>query len=148
MANDNIVLHNLRLNMDIPQHRKINDVLKDLNPDIYKSKNRFLVEAVEMYIESFEKDELTKEGSREKSWRKEYISRGDLEQMKEEIRYELLTEARNEVIKLLGGVVAGMQVGQGLQPVSIIKQEITEKTESDETMEKLALGWSEEMEGA
>ncbi len=142
MAKDNIVIHNLRLNMDNPQHRKINDVIKDLNPDIFKSKNRFIADAVEMYIDSFEKDDLTKEGSRMKAHRLEYISRKDLEQIKEEIRYELLTEARNEVIKLLGGVVAGMQVGQSVQAANTAKQETSEQVEGDETMEKLALGWS------
>ena len=142
MAKDNIVVHNLRLNMDNPQHRKINDVLKDLNPDIFKSKNRFIADAVEMYIDSFENDDLTKEGSRARAHRMEYINRVDLAQIKEEIRYELLSEVRNEVIKLLGGVVAGMQVGHVIQPSNTMKQEISEHSEEDETMEKLALGWS------
>lgn len=141
MAKDNIVVHNLRLNLDNPQHQKINKVLQDLNPDIFKSKNRFLADAVEMYIDSFEKEDLTKEENRKKAQRQEYISREDLEEIKNEIRYELLTEVRNEVIKLLGGVVAGMQVGQGTPVANSIKQEVTED-EVDETMEKLALSWS------
>lgn len=142
MAKENIMVHNLRLNLDNPLHQKINDVLQDLNPDIFKSKNRFIADAVEMYIDSFDKDDLTKEGNRMKIQRQEYICREDLEQIKEEIRYELLTEVRNEVIKLLGGVVAGMQVGQSMQIANVSKQETTELVEEDETMEKLALGWS------
>ncbi len=144
MAKDNIVVHNLRLNLDNPQHQKINKVLQDLNPDIFKSKNRFLVDAVEMYIDSFEKEDLTKEENRKKAQRQEYINREDLEEIKKEIRYELLTEVRNEVIKLLGGVVAGMQVGQGIPVANGIKQEVTgdETNEVDETIEKLALSWS------
>lgn len=136
------MLHNLRLNMDIAQHRKINAVLKDLNPDIYKSKNRFLADAVEMYIDSFEKEELTEEGKREKNRQKEYISREDLEKIKEEIRYELLTEVRNEVIKLLEGVVSGMYMGQQTESGSRMNQETEKQLETDETMEKLALDWS------
>jgi hypothetical protein len=141
MAKNNIVVHNLRLNLDNPQHQKINKVLQDLNPDIFKSKNRFLVDAVEMYIDSFEKEDLTQEERRKKAQRQEYISREDLEEIKKEIGYELLTEVRNEVIKLLGGVVAGMQMGQGISFANSIKQEVTgdETDEVDETMEKLAL---------
>ncbi len=144
MAKDNIVVHNLRLNLDNPQHQKINKVLQDLNPDIFKSKNRFLVDAVEMYIDSFEKEDLTQEERRKKAQRQEYISREDLEEIKKEIGYELLTEVRNEVIKLLGGVVAGMHMGQGISVANSIKQEVTgdEMDEVDETMEKLALSWS------
>lgn len=142
MAKDNIVVHNLRLNLDNPQHRKINAVLQDLNPDVFKSKNRFLAEAVEMYIDSFENEDLTKEESKKKANSKEYISRIDLEKIKEDIRYELLTEVRNEVIKLLGGVVSGMQMGQRLQDNNSTIQETIEQETVDETMEKLALAWS------
>jgi len=87
---------------------------------------------------------LTQEERRKKAQRQEYISREDLEEIKKEIGYELLTEVRNEVIKLLGGVVAGMQVGQGIPVANSIKQEVTEDEtdEVDETMEKLSLGWS------
>lgn len=105
----NIIVYSLRLNMEIPQHRKIHEVLKDLNLDIYKSKNRFLVNAVEMYIDSFEKEDLTKQGSRKKAYNQEYVSHEELESWKEQIRYELLTEVRDEVIRMLGGVVAGMR---------------------------------------
>lgn len=142
MAKDNIVFYSFRLNMNNPQHRKINEVIRDLNPDIFKSKNQFIADAVERYIDSFEKDDLTEEGSKMKEHGLGYISRSDLVQIKEEIRYELLTETRNEVIKLLGGVVAGMQIGQGVQTVNTIKQETPEPAQEDETMEKLALGWS------
>ncbi len=139
---DNIVVYSLRLNMDIPKHQKINEVLKDLNPDIYKSKNRFLVNAVDMYIDSFEKDELTKQESKKKAQRQEYISREELTKMKEEIRYELMTEVRNEVIKLLGGVISGMHIGQGIQMTDRINVKNEDQTHDDETMEKLAMDWS------
>lgn len=118
MAKDkNIIVYSLRLNMEIPQHLKIQEVLKDLNPDIYKSKNRFLVNAVELYIDSFEKEELTKQESRKKANNQDYVRREELEPWKEQIRYELLTEVRNEVIRMLGGVVSGMRFGTESQIV-------------------------------
>jgi hypothetical protein len=146
MAKDkNIIVYSLRLNMEIPQHRKIHEILKDLNPDIYKSKNRFLVNAVEMYIDSFEKEDLTKQGSRKKAHNQEYVSRTELELWKEQIRYELLTEVRNEVIRMLGGVVAGMHFGGGVQ-VTERREEMEESPEADGTIEKLAMDWSWEGE--
>ncbi len=144
MAKDKIVVYSFRLNMDNPQHRKIHEVIKDLNLDIFKSKNQFIADAVETYIDSFEKDDLTEEGSKKKADQLGYISRSELARIKEEIRYELLTEVRNEVIKLLGGVVAGMHISSNIQPINVIKSERSEReqTEVDETLEKLALGWS------
>lgn len=146
MAKDkNIIVYSLRLNMEISQHRKIHEVLKDLNPDIYKSKNRFLVNAVEMYVDSFEKEELTKQGSRKKAHNQEYVSHEELESWKEQIRYELLTEVRNEVIRMLGGVVAGMRLGSEVQTVER-REEMEEPPLADRTMEKLAMDWSWEGE--
>jgi hypothetical protein len=132
--------------MDIPKHQKIHEVLKDLNSDIYKSKNRFLVNAVERYIDSFEKEDLTKKGSKEKARGQEYIRREELDAMKDEIRYELMTEVRNEVIKLLGGVLAGMHLGQEIQTAGRGNENKEEQVVTDVTMENLAIGWSEEEE--
>ena len=35
------------------QHAKINEVIKGLNPKIYKSKNQFLIEVCEFYIDYY-----------------------------------------------------------------------------------------------
>ena len=34
----------VRLNMSNPQHVKINDVIQNLDPKIFKSKNQFIIE--------------------------------------------------------------------------------------------------------
>lgn len=143
---DNIVVFSFRLNMDNPQHRKINEVIKDLNPSVFKSKNQFIADAVEAYIDSFERDDITAEGVANKAKRIGYIDRSDLEHIKDEMRYELMSEVRNEVIKLLGGVVAGMQMSnakQSNQRQTDYEEEKEEPEEViDETLEKLALDWS------
>ena len=144
MRQDNLQFYSFRLNLDNPQHRKINDVIKDLNLSIFKSKNQFIADAVETYIDSFEKDDVTEEGSLRKAKQLGYINRSDLEKIKEEMRYELMSEVRNEVIKLLGGVVSGMQMSSN---ASVTKkgtkiEEEEDHNEVDETLEKLALDWS------
>ena len=45
MARRHIMESTFRLNLLNPQHAKINEVIKGLNPKIYKSKNQFLIEA-------------------------------------------------------------------------------------------------------
>ena len=36
----------VRLNMSNPQHVKINDVIQNLDPKIFKSKNQFIIDVV------------------------------------------------------------------------------------------------------
>lgn len=53
MARRHIMESTFRLNLLNPQHAKINEVIKGLNPKIYKSKNQFLIEACEFYIDHY-----------------------------------------------------------------------------------------------
>ena len=50
MGKGNIVYHSLRMNLDNEQHRRVHAVLADLNTDIHKSVNQFLVDAADAYI--------------------------------------------------------------------------------------------------
>ena len=54
MARRHIMESTFRLNLLNPQHAKINEVIKGLNPKIYKSKNQFLIEACEFYIKAYQ----------------------------------------------------------------------------------------------
>ena len=53
MAKDNLITNTFRLNMNNPTHVKINNVLKNLNPKIYKSRNQFLIDAAVFFIEHY-----------------------------------------------------------------------------------------------
>jgi hypothetical protein len=99
--------------MNNPQHVKINEVMKNLNPKIYKSRNQFLVEAAIFYIEHYGEDAFMEH---EEGIEKEYLSREDLESLKAELIETAMKEARQEVIRVLGGVISGMQV---TQPVNV-----------------------------
>ena len=43
----------VRLNMSNPQHVKINDVIQNLDPKIFKSKNQFIIDAIQFYIDNY-----------------------------------------------------------------------------------------------
>lgn len=60
MPKENIAGFSLRLNLDNEQHMRIYKVLHDLNVDIHKSKNQFMVEALDFYLRSFEEDDLVR----------------------------------------------------------------------------------------
>lgn len=96
----------LRLNMEEPKQAEIYQILTSLDKYIYKSQNQFLVDALEFYIEHSGKDMLTQQ---EQAEQQRYITAEELEQIKKELRGELLEEARNELLKLLGQYAAGAQ---------------------------------------
>jgi hypothetical protein len=107
MARENLIYNSFRLNMNNPQHVKINNVLKNLNPKIFKSRNQFIADAVEFYSEHYG-DESFIEHNKEHEI--QFVTLEEIEEIKTELIEIDMTEARKEVIRLLGGVISGMQV--------------------------------------
>lgn len=139
IAKGNIVYHNMRMNLDNEQHRRIHQVLAKLNTEIHKSVNQFLIDAADFYIRSFQEEGLFKESKKETK----YISRQDLENVRRELREEM----KNEIIILLGtaltkgtGIIQGIGIGDG-QISGTYESVREEKTENDPVIESLADGW-------
>ena len=67
----------------------------------------------------------------------------DIEDIKEEVIEVATNEARKEVIRLLGGVISGMNVGQPviMQAANSEAQEPTEDVMDDADVAGLAMGW-------
>ena len=87
MGKGNIVYHNLRMNLDNEQHRRVHSVLAELNTDVHKSVNQFLIDAADSYISRLAGNELTKES--EQKGECLYVRREELEQIRREIKDEL-----------------------------------------------------------
>lgn len=83
MGKGNIVYHNLRMNLDNEQHRRVHSVLAELNTDVHKSVNQFLIDAADSYISRIAGNELTKEP--EQTGECLYVRREELEQMGESL---------------------------------------------------------------
>ena len=131
MPKENVAGFSLRLNLDNEQHMRIYKVLHDLNVDIHKSKNQFMVEALDFYIRSFEEEELVKNATIVQAKKQGCISRDEFENFKAEIKIEI----RNEMIQLLGSMIVGKQinVAQTVTEVSTATQsEKAERADEDE----------------
>lgn len=141
MARENLVFNSLRLNMNNPQHVKINEILCSIDKDVCKSKNQFIIDAIEFYIDNFGKNVLVKEENDSR-----YVTADELEEIKKELMEAAMTEARREVISILGAAVAGRVVSD-----SVVKSESmeTEKEPNepadDEVVSGLATSWMSEM---
>lgn len=133
MALDHIIKQSCRFNIKNPQHRKVNDVLVNLDPEIRKSKSQFLINAAEYYIDHFGKEAFT-EARRDDS---PYVTKKELKDIEERT-----VEARNEVIRLLGGVIAGCSNLSALPQRAVteeVKQE--EEPQDDDTISDYALSY-------
>ena len=75
--------------------------------------------------------------------RAEYIRSADIEDIKTEVIEAAINEARKEVIRLLGGVISGMNVGQPviMQAANSEAQEPAEDVMDDADVAGLAMGW-------
>lgn len=133
---ENIVYHNMRMNLENEQHRRIHRILLDLNTDVYKSVNQFLIDATDSYIRKLEGKELTNEdmGRQEESI---YATREDVEKAVREMKDEIL----REMISILASSMFAGKVVQmpEAKPVVEVPEEIEET--ADETMMGLASSW-------
>ncbi|MCF2643284.1 ATP-binding protein [Roseburia hominis] len=130
----------VRLNMNNPQHVKINNVLQNLDPNIFKSKNQFIIDACQFYIDHYGEEQFMEKKERK---RESFISVEDIDEIKAELIEVAMNEARKEVIKLLGGVISGMNVGQSvIRPSTYNKdEEPTEDVMDDADVAGLAMSW-------
>ena len=114
-------------------------VLTDLNTNVHKSVNQFLIDATDAYIRKLEGNELTNE---EKAQPEEhlYITRDDLDKMRREIKDEL----QKEMISILGSaLITGkvIQMPEVRAVREVVTPEETEDVSANETTMGLVSSW-------
>ena len=131
----------IRLNMHNPDHVLINNVIQNLDPKIFKSKNQFILDACKFYIDNYGSETFI--AKKKDNERAEYIRSEDIDDIKAEVIEAAINEARKEVIRLLGGVISGMNVGQPviMQAANSEAQEPAEDVMDDADVAGLAMGW-------
>ena len=131
----------IRLNMHNPDHVLINNVIQNLDPKIFKSKNQFILDACKFYIDNYGSETFI--AKKKDNERAEYIRSADIEDIKTEVIEAAINEARKEVIRLLGGVISGMNVAQPviMQAANSEAQEPAEDVMDDADVAGLAMGW-------
>ena len=131
----------IRLNMHNPDHVLINNVIQNLDPKIFKSKNQFILDACKFYIDNYGSETFI--AKKKDNERAEYIRSADIEDIKTEVIEAAINEARKEVIRLLGGVISGMNVGHPviMQAANSEAQEPAEDVMDDADVAGLAMGW-------
>lgn len=139
--NDDGMYHNFRLSRRNPIHIRINEILSDLNKDVYRSKNQFIADALEYYINALENDTMTNSENMEKQKMNMYVTKGELELLKENIKNEVVKEVQKEMISILGNFSGNLAKG------IVSDNQKTINTENDDLNENTTLLGLAEMWG-
>ena len=139
MGKSNIVFRSYRLNLDNEQQRRVNKVLAELNTDIHKSVNQFITDAIDFYANSFESENLLQDAGERKKKEEQYISKSDLDGMREELK----NDVKNEIIMLLGAALGGgvarvAEGGMGRMVMETVAKE-TEEHRKEETADPIMM---------
>lgn len=109
-------------------------ILSDLNTNVHKSVNQFLIDATDAYIRKLEGSELTNEEKSE-SENCRYITREDLDKIRREIKEEL----QREMIIILGAALTGGRVVQ-MSEIKTEKNPPQNNTEEDISADATTIG--------
>lgn len=142
---DNGIYHNFRLSKSNPQHIKVDKILRDLNPNVVKSKNQYITDAIEYYTNVLDNEDLTVTGAMEKANKSRFVTRGEIDEMKREIRDFVVIDVQKEMLALLGtftGNMANSFPARGSQQSEVNRNKTEDfGIQEDETINGLASKW-------
>lgn len=109
MYNKTVRQFTCRMSYDDEEHVKIMQTLDDLNTGVYKSVNRFMIEALKYYINAINDGTLT---NAEANRKKDYVTRNEIAEMMlqfdeklKEAKEEVKSSLYEELFKLLTGTL-------------------------------------------
>lgn len=132
----------VRLSYDNPEHVRIMDILDDLNLDVHKSRNQFIINAITFYVEAINNDTLTYTDERkQREMEEKFVTHDDMQEMMDKFSVKIKTELHEEMIKLLAGIVVSSGGNTGI-PVStagdVTKEEVSVSENAVSAHEDLA----------
>lgn len=141
---DNGIYHNLRLSPNNPDHMKINDVLLDVNKQVYKSKNQFMTEALLYYISGLEGNPLTNREQQKFNQQELFITRKEMESLILDLKQELTQYVDREVLSVIIKVFSENLKTE--KPVQVVREEMQDDAQDDSQVDEkliaLASSWS------
>ena len=141
--NRNVVHLTLRLNLDNKAHYKIYEVLHSLDPNIYKSMNQFLVDAVDEKINRYDTEALVTGGADDA---KPLLKR-DMTEIENRIEDKVTKNVEAWVFELMskalwGGRHDGVSVSSLQMPIAVEKGTMASEDELDDVLGDLASEWA------
>ena len=129
----NVMQHNLRLNLDIPEHLEVNGYVMNADPKRFKSKNAYIVEALLAGAPIVERGGNDLEVT---------LTEEQLEKVIAKVTERIKENVMNEVLRILLNLVTTKQTGVPFFQTESGEQTIEE--EIDAGLADLALDYFEE----
>ena len=142
------VQYSFRLNLKNPDHLLVHETLMDLDLDIHKSKSMFIIDSIVKNIKGLRPDQLTKSAKSLYDYRMEYVTRGELEDMKLVLEKDVTRDVSKDLLSVLITALSGMKgqitVGSSLREDD--SQGISEKDrkETEAALSELSDMWSDD----
>lgn len=111
----------VRLSYNSPEHMKIMGILDDLNLAVHKSKNQFIINAINYYVDMLENGDLTNTAAQE-AGKVHYVTDHDLEKELSKMKNAVRTEIYEDVIRLFGCNLLASKVDMP-EPVKAVENE-------------------------
>ena len=133
----------LRFSMENPTHVKLFRIINNLDSDIYRSKNQFIMEALEAYVSGKSIDELCK---KEKQEEEAPLTKQDLlefgNQMREDLKQELYQEMLVRIADTMMSAI--MRQPSGMQEQAAQAENVSQKKEqtASEEMVDNVMKWA------
>lgn len=121
----------VRLSYNSPEHMKIMGILDDLNLAVHKSKNQFIINAINCYVAMLESDDLTKTAVQEAE-KVHYVTDHDLEAELSKMKSAVRIEIYEDVIRLFGCNLLASKVDIP-EPVKAVQNERIDTVEQEGT---------------
>lgn len=123
---------------------KINDVLLDVNKQVYRSKNQFMTEALLYYISGLEGNPLTNREQQKFNQQELFITRKEMESMILDLKRELIQYVDREVLSVIIKVFSENLKTE--KPVQVVREEMQDNAQDDSQVDEkliaLASSWS------
>ena len=145
MASDESIHYGFRLNINNPEHLAIHKILRDLNPDIYQSKSKFIIDVLKKTLLDTDIDLLTGEGSKEIKKQGGYVTKEYVDKQREILKKELEAEIRQELFSM---VITTLKSGGGNFNNICFSSQVNEsptekgKKEAEQALDELTDLWS------
>lgn len=136
---EDIFQYNMRLNLNNPKHLEIFHKLNDLNLDIHKSKNNFIIDSVYKNLKSYSDEELTNTSFEEKKRGDEYVTKKELDELERRITDIFMKEVISVMLIKIGQMNTDSKMAV---QNDLILEKNSENNPVDPTLKDLAHIWT------
>lgn len=122
----------VRLSYNSPEHMRIMGILDDLNLAVHKSKNQFIINAINCYVAMLDSGDLTKTAVQEAE-KVHYVTDHDLETELSKMKSAVRTEIYEDVIRFFGCNLLASKADMP-EPAEAVQNERFDTVEQEETV--------------